>query len=135
MNNKMKNIITNTLAKNIVHHRYLLVACLVFIQALNTGVFAKSDKENLLEELHKTVLQKKTYEQKKLQQINILKSKLANQSLPLTEQFELCNKLFEEYKTFQYDAAFSYALKLRDIAKKLQDPVKVNYAKLQSTHH
>lgn len=131
MNNKMKNIITNILAKNIVHRRYLLVACLVFIQALNTDVFAKSDKENLLEELHKTVLQKKTYEQKKLQQINVLKSKLANQSLPLTEQFELCNKLFEEYKTFQYDAAFSYALKLRDIAKKLQDPVKVNYAKLQ----
>jgi hypothetical protein len=58
MNNKMKNIITNILAKNIVHRRYLLVACLVFIQALNTDVFAKSDKENLLEELHKTVLQK-----------------------------------------------------------------------------
>lgn len=131
MNHKMKNIITNAKAIKIVNYRNLLTVFLVLTQPLISGVFAKSDSENLIDELHKTVLQKKTYEQKKLQQIDILKARLENTSLSLSEQFELCNKLYEEYKTFQYDAAFSYALKLREISQKLQDPIKSNYAKLQ----
>lgn len=131
MNHKMKNIITNAKAIKIVNYRNLLIVFLVLTQPLISGVFAKSDSENLIDELHKTVLQKKTYEQKKLQQIDILKARLENTSLSLSEQFELCNKLYEEYKTFQYDAAFSYALKLREISQKLQDPIKSNYAKLQ----
>jgi hypothetical protein len=127
----MKNIITNAKAIKIVNYRNLLIVFLVLTQPLISGVFAKSDSENLIDELHKTVLQKKTYEQKKLQQIDILKARLENTSLSLSEQFELCNKLYEEYKTFQYYAAFSYALKLREISQKLQDPIKSNYAKLQ----
>lgn len=131
MKEKMKNIFANRKANKVAKFRFCMVIFLMLTRVCTIAIFAKTDTENLLDELHKAVLQKNNYEQKKLQRIDILKAKLNNKSLKLSEQFELCNKLYEEYKTYQYNAAFSYALELQEISKKLQDPVKINYAKLQ----
>lgn len=127
----MENIFANMKVIKTVKFRYCMLIVLLLAKVFSRTVLAKTDTKNLLDELHKTVLQKSNYEQKKLQRIDILKARLKNKSLTLSEQFDLCNKLYEEYKTFQYNAAFSYALQLQEIAEKLKEQPKINYAKLQ----
>ncbi|WP_187263770.1 DUF6377 domain-containing protein [Pontibacter beigongshangensis] len=54
--------------------------------------------------------------------------------ISLQQQFSIYNKLYNEYRTFQYDSAFTYALNLQKTARQLSDPVRETYAKLKLSH-
>ena len=111
--------------------RYFMMVCLFLMNAQQKVLFAKSNNDKLIAELNEAIQHKELYIKKKLADIEQLKGTLQQGGLTLEQQFQLNDKLYGEYKTFQYDAAFTYALKLQEIAQKLKDPLKINYAKLQ----
>ena len=45
-------------------------------------------------------------------------------------QYQLCNKLFEEYKSFQYDSAYKYTSRMLSLAYDLKDKGKINNSKV-----
>lgn len=68
----------------------------------------------------------------RLQRLDLLKQKLALASgTSLEERFTLYDAIYNEYKTFIYDSAFSYAQKLIDAAYRLRDNSKIGYARVQ----
>jgi len=46
-------------------------------------------------------------------------------------QFELCNELYHEFKTFVNDSAFRYARQLITLSRQLDDPARMGYAHLK----
>ena len=49
----------------------------------------------------------------------------------LPARFDGCLRLYEEYKVFNYDSAFTYARQLQATALQLGDPVRTTYARLK----
>lgn len=89
-----------------------------------------SNTDSLLRQLNQTLAQSKTYDDTKLTHLKQLKNNLA-QAKQLPQQYDVCLQLYEAYKAFHYDSAFSYALMLQDIANKMQDNHRSQYAKIK----
>src|SRR6218665_3742114 len=82
-----------------------------------------------LYQLNKAIDQKGAYEKAKQQRI--AKYHDQQRQVPrrdLVRQFAIQSKLTEEYKTFQYDSAFSSIQALQKMAYALHDPVRSAYA-------
>jgi hypothetical protein len=93
---------------------------------------AQSKSDSLLQELHAHIKNKDSFVQQKLKRIESLKSQLvASSNSSAASQFDLYNDLYHEYKVFIYDSAFKYAIRLSQTARQLQDPAKINYAKVK----
>ncbi|MBF9254574.1 tetratricopeptide repeat protein [Pontibacter sp. 172403-2] len=91
-----------------------------------------TDTDSLLNELSHTIENKEVYSSRKEDRIKNLKQRLNRQEkLSLPEQFEVYNKLYEEYKSFKFDSAFMYAQKLQGIAGQLNDTTRATYAKIK----
>ncbi|WP_347158824.1 DUF6377 domain-containing protein [Pontibacter chitinilyticus] len=91
-----------------------------------------ADSDSLLNELSRTLESKEIYSSQKEERIDKLKQQLLDQeNLSEVEQFNLYNKLYDEYKSFQYDSAFNYALKLQRSAGQLQDVPRETYARIK----
>lgn len=86
--------------------------------------------DSLLRQLNTTLSQSKRFDEQKIRQINALKQNLANAHL-LPEQYNACLQLYEAYKAFHYDSAFSYALLLSQIAGQMDDPPRIQYASIK----
>lgn len=95
-------------------------------------VLSQSKTDSLLQELNAIIKNKDVYVKVKLDRIEKLKHQLSNRpEITKEDQFELYNKLYHEYKVFVYDSAFKYAQKLSRISYQLNDPTKINYARLK----
>lgn len=68
------------------------------------------------------------YMQKKEEKLVSLKT-LLRQSVDDHHCFALCNELFEEYKYYQYDSAYVYAVRSLRLAEQLQQPESIALAK------
>lgn len=90
--------------------------------------FAQSD--SLLNELSQTIENSEHYISEKQDRIERLQQKLQEGELSLLDQFNTYNKLYFEYRSYQYDSAFTYALKLQDIASQLNDSARITHARL-----
>jgi hypothetical protein len=80
--------------------------------------FSSAKKDSLLTELKKELTRKKFYDDQKEARIKSLKNKLAaspknNYKL----QYDICSKLYEEYKSHQFDSAYIYTQKLLNISR------------------
>lgn len=104
----------------------------LIIVTFSTASFSQSD--SLLSELSHAIENNEIYIGKKRDRIESLKNALKAENLSPLEQFSTYQKLHHEYRTFQYDSAFTYALKLQESARKLNDPAKEAYSKLQLSH-
>ncbi|TXK46107.1 tetratricopeptide repeat protein [Pontibacter qinzhouensis] len=90
-----------------------------------------SAPDSLLAELSHVIANRETYINKTDKRIENLKNELADDNLTQEEKFNLYNKLYFEYRSFKFDSAFTYALKLQEIAHKLPDPTHTTYANLK----
>lgn len=88
---------------------------------LGTTVSAKNELKSLTEFLDYIIANKHIYTEIKEQKINNLKSILQDAPLSLEYEYELNQKLSNEYKKFKLDSAIYYAEKNIDIAKKRND--------------
>src|ERR1700761_143948 len=102
---------------------FLMVPCLAF---------SAIKADTLFDQLNREIGNKSVYDQKKESTIQKLKHQLHNTAANnLQAQFTLAARLYDEYKAFQYDSAYVYAIKMRDISLLLKDKSKSDYSKIK----
>lgn len=84
--------------------------------------------DSILNVLDYEMSQCDVYMQKKEEKLVSLKT-LLRQSVNDHHCFALCNELFEEYKHYQYDSAYVYAVRSLRLAEQLQQPESIALAK------
>ncbi|WP_158826839.1 DUF6377 domain-containing protein [Mucilaginibacter lacusdianchii] len=107
----------------------LLISALVqFFLADELKAAEKSD--SLQKVLNKELDSKRQYEQEKLQEIKSLKKRLAADFNSLNGRYASYKLLFNAYKSFVHDSAYVYCKALNNCAHQLNDPVKINEARI-----
>src|SRR3954465_16027962 len=96
--------------------------CSLFILCHATS-FAVPIKDSLIDQLNKAIKQATDYDNNKLKEISRLK-RLSEKSAKsdISRQFEIHLKLYEEYKYYNYDSAFTYAKKLQQLSENRYSP-------------
>ena len=85
-------------------------------------ILSASNKiDSLLNELDKTVDNYQFYSNQKEEQLNKLKELLKYTSA-YDQRYQICGKLFDEYKVYKSDSSLTYARKKLEIAEKLNNP-------------
>jgi len=95
---------------------------LSLVIGLPFAAFSDSKTDKMFDDLKEEFNKKAAYDQKKELQIQQLKGSLIH--IPASNpksQFEICNKLYEEYKSYQYDSAYVYANKLQALSYSMGD--------------
>ena len=92
-------------------------------------LFAQNDFEELLEELDQSVADYAHYSDTKEGEINQLKE-LLSYSSSASQRYDIYEKLYAEYRSYQSDSAMVYARKSFQIAEKLNDIHKINHSRL-----
>jgi tetratricopeptide (TPR) repeat protein len=93
--------------------------------------YSNASTDSLLNELSLLINEKDVYIREKNKRISLLREVLKQEDVTLQQQFNLYNKLYHEYKSFQYDSAFVYAQKLQKSARQLNDSTRMTYAGLK----
>lgn len=108
----------------------LVVCLLLFFNVLK--VFAFSQRDSLIAELDKAIGDAALYDAEKNKRIEELKIVYQGISKDdLESQYFTCVKLFEEYKSFNFDSAFVYAKNMERLAAQFNDSSKINIAKIR----
>ena len=104
-----------------------LYSFLLFILLFPISVFSQSAS---LDELKAELNNKTVYDQHKEAAIARLKHTLAR-TTDVNKQFNLCVKIYDEYKSYQFDSAYVFAVKLQDQSRILHDRSKAYYSKIK----
>lgn len=118
--------------------RVFVTIALVLLVGFSAFSFDKTD--SLLTVLRTELARKKIYDDQKELRITHLKKQLETTSKSdFNAQYNICGKLYEEYKVYQYDSAYIYSQKLlaasrltRDIKKQNDSKIKVAFLLLSS---
>jgi len=91
-----------------------------------SGFSQSASLDTLKAELNK----KSLYDEQK--EANILRLKNSLSRTPdIHRQFNLCVKLYDEYKSYQFDSAYVFAVKLQDQSKQLNDRPKQYFSRIK----
>jgi hypothetical protein len=85
----------------------------------------------LLTELNQALAHKKEYDGQRLNRIAVLTADFVSSQVNNTAKFELGLRIYDEYKAFKYDSAFVYCQKIKQLAYILNQPEKMEIAKLK----
>ena len=89
---------------------------------LGCSAFSSAKTDSLLAQLKIELSRKKVYDDQKELRIKKLKSKLeATAKTNFNAQYDICGKLYEEYKVYQFDSAYVYTQKLLVISRVTND--------------
>lgn len=105
---------------------------LLFLITCSVNVFASSPTDSLFDQLNVELAKKSVYDQAK--EASIQKFKKALRHTPkgnYNAQFNICSQLYNEYKSYQYDSAYVYAIKLQELSHVLHDKSKEDYSKIK----
>lgn len=95
------------------------------------STYAQSGFDASLLQLNERIAQKDHYDQEKNARINKLQNALGlSENASAAKKYELYTRLYEEYKSFNYDKAFFYAQRMQEYGRKLKDPVKIAKGKI-----
>ena len=110
--------------------RFFLLVVFVMFSAL--PVFSNKKTDSLIAVLKTELGRKKIYDDQKEVRINALKNQLSSVSKSdYSTQYNLCSKLYEEYKVYQFDRAYLYTQKLISISKVTNDVLKQSDSKIK----
>ncbi len=105
---------------------------LLLMLFISGSAFSTSKTDSLFDQLKYELNHKSVYDHHKAVTIQKLKKTLHLISKNNFEgQFNVCIKLYDEYKSYQYDSAYVYAIKLQDLSRALKDKSKENYSKIK----
>jgi tetratricopeptide (TPR) repeat protein len=113
--------------------KYLL--CLIALFIFQTDCFSRQnntdqDENSLLIKLRTELGRKSFYDEGKIQRIEKLE-KLLSSTDDLNFRYEVYLKLYNEYKSFNFEKAFNYAFKLQEVGRLKRDPLKIAYGKIK----
>lgn len=110
-------------------NRLLYGLLLLFI---SSSAISQTNTGDLLNELNRTIESTPKYDEEKGRNIEILKKSFIERKNDDPQAlFSIYLQLYEEYKVFKYDSAFSYARKLQETAILLGDPARIVSARLK----
>ncbi|MES2776821.1 MAG: DUF6377 domain-containing protein [Bacteroidota bacterium] len=100
--------------------RFLIFTALLLSHLAND---ATPFSDSLMSELNSAVKNATVYDKEKLQEILLLKSLLSKTvHSDLTHLYQINLQLYDAYKYYNYDSAFTYVRKLQNLAEKQDDP-------------
>lgn len=101
----------------------------LFLLVLFNRAQAQPPIEARLDELNDAIRQSATYDSAKAKQIKQLRQQLAAIAPnDLSARFNANLALYEAYKLYRYDSAYSYVRQLQQTAYLLNDPIRINQA-------
>jgi hypothetical protein len=107
---------------------FLFINVLLFAAVIECS--AQPAVDSLLNELNIALTNKDAYVAKKQLAIAKLNAAL-NNAKTQSEKYKAYDLLYEQYKSFSYDSAYTYAKKLQESALALNDPVLIASAKMK----
>jgi tetratricopeptide (TPR) repeat protein len=108
---------------------YILV---LFLSFLGYSAYSSTKVDSILVVLKIELSRKNIYDDKKDLRIKALKAKLDNTSKTnFNAQYDLCSKLYEEYKVYRFDSAYVYTQKLLGISKNIKNVSKENETRMK----
>jgi tetratricopeptide (TPR) repeat protein len=105
------------------------LACILVFLFTVTLIFADTEIGSSLRRLDEVVAHRNDYVDQKNERILKLKAELKN--AVSEKRYTIYFNLYEAYKTFIYDSAFTYARKLQDEAYRSRDAAKIASAKVK----
>ncbi|AMR32009.1 hypothetical protein A0256_11555 [Mucilaginibacter sp. PAMC 26640] len=100
---------------------------------LFTASFAFSaGNDSLLHQLKAEIAKKEIYDsakQARIKSLNKLQQKTS--FTDYSAQYDLCLKLYDEYKSYQYDSAYVYVNKLKDLSVSMNDMSRAYYSQVK----
>jgi tetratricopeptide (TPR) repeat protein len=113
--------------------KYLL--CLISFFIFRTDCFSRQnninqDENSLLIKLRAELGKKSIYDEGKIERIEKLE-KLLSATDDLNFRYDVYLKLYNEYKSFNFEKAFNYAFKLQEVGRLTRDPLKISYGKIK----
>jgi len=110
--------------------KFYFAALLLLVSVMPALAVASAD--SLFKQLNQTLARKQDYVNAKLERLHQLHQELnGDKRLSDEGRFKILQQLSNEYKTFIYDSAFSNITKMQQLAYRLNDPIKIAYAKTQ----
>src|ERR1700712_4653490 len=95
--------------------------------------FSSSKTDSLFDQLKNEFSQKSVYDnQKEISILKLKKNLTRTQKSNFQGQFGICLKIYDEYKSYQYDSAYVYASKLQELSRQLNDRAKEDYSKIKT---
>ena len=104
-----------------------VIVFFVFLLSCNFAL-SQSRSSALLKELDSILEKQNIIVKEKIERIEQLQVKLLD--VNENDSFFILENIYEEYKSFKYDSAIEYALKLQYLARKTKDPLKIATAKI-----
>lgn len=113
---------------------------ILFLSFFGYKAYSSTKTDSILAQLKLELSRKKIYDDQKEHRINRLKERLA--SIPKNNynaQYDICGKLYDEYKVYQFDSAYVYTQKLaaiskvtKDVSKQYDSQIKIGFLLLSS---
>lgn len=111
---------------------FKLISILVCISGI--GVSCHAEEQQLYQQLDELINRNEQIKTDKLKQIETIKQILRNPTLTDVEQYAVNDRLYNEYSTFKYDSAFTYASHNIKLAVKMNDQLRANLSRLNLIH-
>ncbi len=100
---------------------------------LSFSSHAQANVDSLMRALHEAIAGADVHVEAKLRRIQALKDSVP--AVPATDyahRYALYRALCHEYEVFIYDSAFAYAQRLSTTAHQINDPARINYARMRT---
>jgi hypothetical protein len=105
---------------------------ILLLLLLSSFAFSADRTDSLLTVLKNELSRKKIYDDQKELRIKKLKKRLAGASkTDLNSQYNICEKLYQEYEVFQFDSAYVYSQKLLQIGVQTKNVARQNDSKIK----
>jgi hypothetical protein len=105
---------------------------ILLLLLLSSFAFSADRTDSLLTVLKNELSRKKIYDDQKELRIKKLKRSLAGTSkADLNSQYNICEKLYQEYEVFQFDSAYVYSQKLLKIGIQTKNIARQNDSKIK----
>jgi DNA-binding FrmR family transcriptional regulator len=106
---------------------FLLVCALSFVTTFSAEA---TGADELLDKLTRALANKPAYFKQRTDRIAALTRQFKAHKADDKQKFALGLRIYQEYKSFKYDSAFTYAQRLLQLATKIESPEKVEVSKL-----
>ena len=115
--------------KGVFKNLYIVLCFLL----LPTFLLAGNNTQVLLDSVELALEKRDDYQNQKFQKIHYLSNELqtAKRTLNKRLEYDLTQRLYQEYQSFVYDSAFKYVRELISVARELKDDEIINQSKIE----
>ncbi len=109
--------------------KYFIELFLFIVLLSTTNLYGQATSDSSLSELNNTIEKSPEYDAEKLKAIKQLKASFEKENNP--DKFSQFSKLYEAYRIFNYDSAYTYASRMQSFALAANDSFKIAWSKIK----